>query len=509
VEETLKVRKEVHPRGATGVRKSIAEIVKAVEAGRVDPKTVAWARETWDMAGRPSDKMQLANAILRRLREERGFIEDPVDAEFMVSSACLLEGCGGLTFLGEDCDGMLIAFLSAVEAVGIEGAVVNHAYDPKGEVCNHVLAAVYDRPRTNPDEPDKVGRWVRCDPSTNQVIGTVSKPTREKIYLVPGGKLLCDSKGFCDDRQLAKVGAVNENLRPGGGEFVGVGKPYHGSNSGSVGAIAQPVMGDVSDAFYQMMLDQLNEAATILEADFDRMVRRREEMAIVVTTLGQPLVQEEKENETNWTPELERQYQTLIYMVPMYLEYLSDAVSGRRRIMWDEQRQTILITGEPGEIAFVEKDGSVETVDTTGVDTSKFGQSGQVGTPPVVIGGLIIVGLGLIAVCSYIQYRFLDRFVEGVSEVCETVKVTKAIEWGKIRIDAGEDPTKVDKDVRDLLAESHQRWVDKAKQKEEEGDPLSNIFNVLKMGLYAFAIVGTVGAVAYGVSQVSQMRSSK
>lgn len=505
-EETLKVRNEPHPRGAQGVQKSIVEIIKEVEKGRIDPKTVAWARETWDRAGRPSDKMQLANEILQRLRQERGFIEDPVDAEFVVSSACMLEGCGGLKFFGEDCDGMLIAFLSAVEAVGIEGALVNHAYDPKGMVTNHVLAAVYDRPRTNPDQPDKRGRWIRCDPSTNQPIGTVSKPTRERMYLIPGGKLLCDTMGgFCSDEALARVGAVNENLRPTGGEFVGVGRPFQGN----VGAIAEPVMGDVSEAFYQMMLDQLQEASVQLEVSFERMVRRREEMEIVVTTLGQPLVQEDKEGETNWTPELERQFQTLEYMVPLYLEYLSEAVSGRRRVVWDELRQTILITGTPGEIAIIDKDGSLETMDSSDVDTTKFAETGQLGQVDPLTGGIIIVGLGIIAVCSYIQYKFLDRVVDGVSEVCETVKVSKAIEWGKVRVAAGEDPAKVDGDVRNILSESHQRWLDKQKQKEKEGDPLDNIVETLKTGLYAFAIVGSVGAAAYGISQLVQLRKSR
>lgn len=503
-QEALKVRKESHPRGAQGVRKSILEIVKAVEAGRVDPKTVAWARETWDRAGRPSDKMQLANAILHRLRQERGFIEDPVDAEFMVSSACLLEGCGGLTFLGEDCDGMLIAFLSAVEAVGIEAAVVNHAYDPKGAVLNHVLAAVYDRPRTNPDQPDKVGRWVRCDPSTSQPIGTVSKPTRERLYLIPGGKMLCDSRGFCDDRRLARVGAVNENLRPGGGEFVGVGRPH----MGNVGATAEPVMGEVSEAFYQMMLDQLAEALLQVDVSYNLLLRRREEMEIVVTTIGQPLVQEAKPGETNWTPELERQFQTLKYIVPLYMQYLSDAVSGQRQVVWDDQRQTILITGVPGDVAIVEKDGYIETVDTSDVDTTTFAQTGQLGSAPL-IGGLIIVGLGLIAVCSYIQYKFIDRVVDGLAEVCETVRVNRAIEWGKFRVQQGEDPSKVDKDVRDLLSESHERWRDKQAQKGKEGDPLSNLVEALKTGLYAVAIVGSVGAAAYGVSQVAGMAKSR
>ncbi len=494
----VKVRQEIHPRGAPGIHKSISEIIKEVEKGRLDPRTVAWARETIHRAGRPTDQMQQAGAILRRLRQEHGFIPDPVDSEYTVSSACMVEGCHGLKFLMGDCDDLLIPFLSAVEAIGIEAAVVNHGYDPKGAIMDHVLGAVYDRP-----DPNKVGRWVRCDPSTSQPIGTVSKPTRERMYLVPGGKLLCDSMGFCRDSDLARVGAVRENLRPHG-DYVGVGRPHPGAVGQSTVQV-EPFMGEVSEAFYEMMLDQLREAYTRLSDGFERLKRQRDEMEIVVTTLGEPLVQEPMEDHTNWTAEMEQQYQTLQYMVPLYLNYLSDAIAGHRRILWDDGLKTILVTGQPGEIAFVQEDGRLVTVDTSNVDVGKLqdnpGQVGQVET--IALGVVVIIGLGLVAVCTYVQYRFLAKLVEGLIEVCETIKVSKIIEWSKERIANGEDAEKVGAETRDMLGQLHARNKDRG---DKETDPLDDIVDTAKKGLYAFLAVASIGAAAYGVSTVAQWR---
>lgn len=510
--QTLKVRNDKHPRGEEGIRKSIEEIVAQVEAGRMDPKTLAWARETVAMAGYPSDRMEIASAILNRLRSERGFIEDPVDAEAVVSSACLLDGCHGLKFFGEDCDGLLIGFLSAVEAVGVEAALVNHAYDPKGQIVDHVLAAVYDRPPDNPRKPHNLaGRWIRCDPATKQPFGTVSKPTRERFFLIPGGKLLCDHVGgFCPDEKLARVGAVRENLRPSGGDFVGVGRPAvtpayaapfeDDAFDGQLGG-ATPSLEGVSEAFYRFMVDKLESAIEALQLSYDEMSTQRDEMEIVVTTLGEPLIQEPTEGQKVWTAELERDFKNLQYIVPLYITYLREAAAGTRQIVWDEDRQTILIVGVPGEVAIVEQGKGVGTVDTTGIDTTKPPEAvEQISMNPWVIGGAIVIGLGMIAVCTYFQHRIVNDIVRGVSEYAEAVKFEKAIEWGKKRVDAGEDPDKVNKDVEKLLADSHDRNVAKQKQADE---PFKNLLDTAKVGLYAFLAVGTVAGLAYGASQIA------
>lgn len=498
-----KVRKGKHPRGDQGVRKSVEEIIKDVEKGRLDPKTVAWARETWDRAGRPIDKMQTANALLIRLRAERGFIEDPVDAEFVVSSACTLDGCDGLTFLGEDCDGLLIAFLAACEAVGIEAAVVNHAYDREGNVLDHVLGALYDRPQ--PGEK-RQGKWIRVDPSTSQPIGTVSKPTRERMFLVPGGKLLCDTRGgFCPDAQLERVGAVRENLRPEG-DFVGVGRP----SAGVLGQKVEPVFPAVTEAFKRYMLDELEQAFEQTLSQWRLLELRRAEMEYVVHTLGEPLVQDPVAGQTNWTPEMERDFQNLRYIIPLYLGYVQDAREGKREFLWNESEQNVVIVGEPGETAIVVQDGIIHTVDTSGVDTTEA--AGSVGEPltltvgtALAIGGVVIVGLGLIVVASYIQYKMIDRAAEIVAEVAETVKVQKAVEWGKKRVDAGEDPEKVNEDVENLLAASGER-LKRRRDEAEKKDPIDKILDSAKLGLYAFGAVGGLTAIAYGLSQVAKLK---
>jgi hypothetical protein len=476
-----------------GVAKSVQEIIRAVEEGRLDPKTRAWTIETLERAGRPTNQIEQAKAILARLREERMFVPDPVDSEMVVSSACTLEGCHGLKFLGGDCDDLLVAFLAACESVGIECAVCNHAYDPKGNIPDHVLAAIYNRP-----DPRKRGQWIRCDPSTSLPFGDVHRPTRERIYLIPGGKLLCDTRGgLCPDARINSMGGVLENLRGNHGDFVGVGRPP----TGMVGETAEPVFGDVSDAFYRFMLDQLQDAHADLEVALERMDQERREMELVVTTLGEPLVQDAKEGETNWTPKMEREYQSMRYMVPLYLDYLAQAVAGQRQVVWDEEQNTILITGVPGEPAIVTMpDGSLEVVETDDIEIPT--PTGQVGLGQVAIGLIILAGLGLLVVGSYFQYRFMAHVADTFADYCRTVRFNRALEYEKNLRDSGVSPEEARRAREELLAKEHDRYKGEKEKKEE---PFSDIMDTVKMGATAFLIVGAIGVGAYGLGQLVQL----
>lgn len=202
----MKVERRSHPRGEKGTKISLEEASKRASEGRLDPRTRAWSIEKLLEAGYPASKKDQAAALLAALRRERAYVPDPTDAEFMPSAACQLAGCEGLTFLGEDCDGLLIAFLAAAGSIGIEGAVVGHSYEADGQL-SHVLAAVYD------------GRtWHTCDPSTDEPFGQVARPTREKWLSVPGGMVMCDGR-TCNRNQAPDL------VRRGDGDFVGVGTP--------------------------------------------------------------------------------------------------------------------------------------------------------------------------------------------------------------------------------------------------------------------------------------------
>lgn len=368
-----KVVRRSHPRGEKGTKVSIDEVVKRIEQGRKDEKTIAWARETvvkGGLAGFGANKMDQAKALLNRLRKERPYVEDPVDVEAMVSSACLLDGCNGLTFLGEDCDGLVVGFLSAAEAIGIEGAVVAHSYDAHlGHT--HVLAAVYDRDRK---------QWVRCDPSTSQPFGTVSKPTRETFYLVPGGKKLCDSRGPCN---TSKMGAVYENLRPQGGEFVGVGRPRVIGQVGEEPPKAEPVFPEVTAAFYDYMVKEVTRITDDLEYAWERVLLKHREYELVCEMLGYSLLET-----TNWTAEQESQFQAYKNWVPLLLGYGYDVSVGRRKVAWDATNEQTVILGVPGELAVdVSESGAVQIIDTRTGET--VGNLGWV--QYILIGGFILL----------------------------------------------------------------------------------------------------------------------
>ena len=115
------------------------------------------------------------------------------------------------------CDDLTVAFgsavlspvmyLAAAEAVGVNAAVVGHAYG-KDKMIEHVLGAIYDQ-----------GRWWYADPSVKDLPFGECKPfTRERVYLVPSMELLCDANVCLTDRGPA----AGPPPPPRRGDFVSV-----------------------------------------------------------------------------------------------------------------------------------------------------------------------------------------------------------------------------------------------------------------------------------------------
>lgn len=492
-----KVVSRSHPRGKNGTKVSIREIVKHVEKGRLDPKTRAWSLETiqqGNLGGFGADKMAQAKAILQRLRKERPYVEDPVDGEFMQSSACTLDGCDGLKFLGGDCDDLVIAYLSAIESVGIEGALVAHSYDSHRE-HTHVLCAVRD---------DKRGTWVRCDPSTNDPFGTVSKPTRETFYGIPGGKVLADSRGTVN---VKKVGSALGNIRPTG-DFVGVGKPF--GLLGEAKNVAEPVFQDVSDAFYAYMVQEVVRFTDSLEEAWLDLKYKHEQLKYASQMMneamggGYELIEPdytgtgEGAKLPRWTVEFEAYYQTIAQWVPVMISHGRDVQSGKRAVAWDKdvgKDGDVVILGKEGDTYVGLTDDNQFVVVTTGL------KSGTTSGPmnPWLKGAAIIVGtlasaVSAVYVCqtakTYINANSTLRFQRFMSEAADRYGPEKAKELGET--------------VTRNSSELAQSEVDK-----EKVSPFSKIAETANTALNAVIAVGIGAVLIYGIASAVDWSKSR
>lgn len=412
----MKVERRGHPRGETGTRASLDEVAKRAAEGRLDPRTRAWAIEKIVQAGNPKPVVDRAAAILNALRRERIYIEDPTDAEFIPSAACTLHGCQGLKFLGEDCDGLLTSFLAAIGSIGIWGAVIGHSYEPTGQI-SHVLAGVFDGQK-----------WHRCDPSTKQPFGVVSKPTRERWVAVHDGRVLCDrSNGKCMDSQIEHP---LDEMRPVG-EFVGVGRPrFVKENTGMLGTPdaatnvmlpSNPIERAPIAQTLSREVENLDQAITEMRLAHANLVALREELDkpltdVDVTQSGQMSAPdlEEVSGEGLWSQEDEARYQKTLAASNQLLVYGQEALSGHRQVGRRDDNGEIVILGKPDEPRVVMSDDMQQAAllnfpwQPQGAVALDSRPSGQVGWYPILVGAVVIV-VGIAAIVGYHDYTQLEQ----------------------------------------------------------------------------------------------------
>lgn len=495
-----KVVKRTHPRGELGTSISIEEVARRATEGRVDPKTVAWAREKLAQAGWPQTKLAQAEALLAALRRERHYVDDPTDAEFIPSAACTLEGCDGLTFLGEDCDGLLVSFLSACGAVGIWGAVVAHAYDPSGNNLTHVLAAVYDGEYDWSDTSK--GNWIRCDPSTNQPFGTVSKPTREKMVLVPGGAMLCDQKPTCG----APPTDIKQYL-PSEGTFVGVGKPKAGSGTMGLPSSLTPFDNPVEEraAAEQLGRDMrlaLGMGSEVLKERY----RRRRYLEMSGVKLDNP----------SWTPANDAQINNMVVIDQLAARYVREAESGKRKLWKDSATGEVIIGGTEAE-PYLEASGNALVARKAAdgqdlvalVDPSK-GIDGAVSGPEVAVAAPVATGVYLayafaaivaIGTIAYGIYTIHSGYLASLQADSEEAKRRMYEENRKRLVESGVSEADAQQRAMATVA-AMQDTVNKEVQERSKAFDIESdagLIGAVKTVAYAMVIVSVLGAVGYGM----------
>jgi hypothetical protein len=194
-----------HPRGETGVRRSLDLVAKRVCADRLDEDVIEWARKVLFDAGNPKGPRARTEAILKALKLELIWVPDPTDAEFIAKAGKLVGK--NKKFWAGDCDEQVVALGAALGAVGVKVLVDGVGYHP-GEIT-HVLLWAHDGQR-----------WLAVDPSTNHPVGSWDTPARERVLNPYTGEVLCDSTSCMRDGRWIPDDVI---YRREEGDYVGVG----------------------------------------------------------------------------------------------------------------------------------------------------------------------------------------------------------------------------------------------------------------------------------------------
>lgn len=490
----VKTETKPHPRGEQGTKASVAEMLKKIRAGKKDPRVRAWAIETIKNAGTPRDKLTQAKALLDRLRKDRIYLEDPVDVEFIPSAACTLVGCDGLMFLGEDCDGLTVAFLSAAESIGIEGAVIEHSYSAH-QVSEHVMAAV------------RAGdKWYRCDPSTKQPFGEVSEPTRERLVMITTGKLGCDnSKGFCD---LGKVGSVMDDMRETA-EFVGVGRPRQGG-AGALGApeAEKPPM---TEELYEQGVRWFEQRGTELENAWLEAKAAYDDLRKYRYIQGLPLLDgNDKAAEGGWTQKQENIYAQMSQIVPVMLAYARKVVDrvpefGLSFDPSNNNAMSIVVDGKKMEEypQVVIEGGALVLKQGTEIKAT-VPASGQVGMPlwlvaVLVIAGAVVLITGIVAT-AITTYGTAIAIAGALRDWAQQRMMKDAQEYEERLIAGGMSPEEAHRKAMDYLKSAEAART--AEAERTKTDPVNELLGTLKIGLYVIGGVALIGGAIYAVNMI-------
>jgi hypothetical protein len=494
-----KVIRRAHPRGEAGTRISIEEAARYAAEARNDKAVRAWAQERLVRAGlagpgkpyfpSPALHRAWAEALLMALRRERFYFPDPVDTEFIPSAACMLVGCEGLKFLGDDCDGMLVAFLGACGSVGLEGAVVGHGYvekDKAGKVINdgsnltHVLAAVFDGET-----------WHLSDPSTSQPFGVVGTPVRERWVHVPNGTTMCDTAlgAPCNPGQL---GSGLTSLRSHG-DFVGVGRPagmvgQPVSQTGMVGELPGNLTGD-DPASQARMREEIRRRTDLLAEAYWQLRTGHEELDVLRQQyLDQPIAQPgTTPQKGRWTQAEENYYQTLVQFGELAIRYGNEAADGNRPVAWDPSTNDVVILGDEQDtrIAITKNGDMMIGGPGGGVVQPALYAMGQVGLgwEHVVLG--IIVALAAAAITT---------------EICSTqreqIRYARDSDVGIIYTDIYRqtgDQKKAQEAVETITKNAKEIAASRVEQAKYAEKPFQAISDAIQTVMYGVIAVGGIG----------------
>jgi hypothetical protein len=489
----VQVQVRPHPRGEEGTRISIEQAAKRAAAGRIDPRVRAWSIEKIVQAGNPPAVFDRAKVLLDALRRERIYIEDPTDSDFMPSAACTLAGCEGLIFLGEDCDGLVIAWLAACGSIGIFGAVVGHSYHKTGQL-SHVLGAVWDG-----------SRWYLGDPSTKQVFGTVSKPTRERWVSVHDGRLLCDKNNGCDP---TKVEDPMAKMRPAS-EFVGVtGKPSDGKGMTGAPPAAEVTLIVGTPSEQATMRNEIAAGNQKLNLAMKEVLLEHEKLMVMREYLNLPgvdmdLVQSGYSSDVSpdeiWTQTDEDKFAQTYSAASWISQYGSEAISGVRPVARRSDTAEIVILGKPNETFVTAEGGTIVSGKLD--DPNALQQTGTLGAVPVI--WFVVAGVVVIVVAAVTTYALGHEAFGSYNQTLQTLQLqemTKLYNYRRSVGDTAEQAASAVNVVTDSVAKTAKNNIE-----AEKASPMSKFMQTVETVAWTGLGIGIIVAGGYAMIQLAPL----
>ncbi len=386
-----KITRRPHPGGAAGIRRSLDEVARRVKEGFDHPDVRSWAGQKLWEAGDPKGHLNQATALLKAVRAQSVYANDPDGVEYMVGAHVTLgDGKSPPKMRAADCDDFVIAYLSACESVGIRTAVCGAAYDEGGNIA-HVLGMVFA------DD-----NWYYTDPSVDFPFGEAKKATFEDVIDVRTGQHICASNACSIPLSGKKPPEI------GAGRFVGVdGLPgmLNGLPGGTLGE-------DISTTPTTADIDSLRALSARLGQAWDTFVDVYTDMQEVSTILGAP--QPGDAANLVWTPEVEQRARNAHSQVAILRLALDQAAAGARKVGYIKYENGLVDVGIerlPGDPYYVALDQNMVPHVFQTSDNAPVNSSGQIAGFPVLaaIGGalanpaVLIVG-GVIAGVVTVTY---------------------------------------------------------------------------------------------------------
>src|SRR5580692_113192 len=137
----IKIDSHSYDQGPKGVGFSLLEVARRIREGKDDLYVKSWAGKVLIDAGKPTNTIEQAQAILDAVRKRTMFVPDPVGTEMNAAARYTLCLDDKLCIPASDCDDLSVAVGSALMSMGIPVQVVGQSFKGKKDHPTHVLVA--------------------------------------------------------------------------------------------------------------------------------------------------------------------------------------------------------------------------------------------------------------------------------------------------------------------------------------------------------------------------------
>lgn len=194
------VTRSLHPAGLSGAIVSAQTVAAIATKARTDSTVREWAVRALREAGMPSSPAAQAEAIFHAVRRLVAPVRDPVGTEWITYPADLIKSAQP----AGDCDCQVALFISAVQAVGIQAAVV---LQTNADAEPHLLSAIWDDTR-----------WLYADPARRDLSFGAKRKAEKEVWFGDG-----KTKTYVSREATSHAFDLKPASPAHQGQFIGVG----------------------------------------------------------------------------------------------------------------------------------------------------------------------------------------------------------------------------------------------------------------------------------------------